>query len=86
MSTPSKVFCSSCGVENLPGAKFCSACGAAMGAAVVTRAPASGPTVVREGLALGIPTPVNALLLERIRRLTTGPLSENALPSLVGQP
>ncbi len=50
MSTPSKVFCSSCGVENLPGAKFCSACGAAMGAAVVTRAPASGPTVVREGL------------------------------------
>ncbi len=42
--------------------------------------------VVREGLALGIPTPVNALLLERIRRLTTGPLSENALPSLVGQP
>lgn len=42
--------------------------------------------VVREGHTLGVPTPVNALLLERVRRLTTGPLSENALPSLVGQP
>jgi 2-dehydropantoate 2-reductase len=41
--------------------------------------------VVREGQALGVPTPVNAVLLDRVRRLTTGPLSD-ALPSLVGQP
>lgn len=42
--------------------------------------------VVREGLALGVPTPVNALLLDRVPRLTAGPLSEGAAPSLVSQP
>lgn len=42
--------------------------------------------VVREGQALGVPTPVNAWLLERVRRLTAGRLSEGARPALAGQP
>lgn len=42
--------------------------------------------VVREGQALGVPTPVNAVLLDRLRRLTAGPLSEDVAPSLVSQP
>lgn len=42
--------------------------------------------VVREGRALGVTTPVNALLLDRVRRQSTGPRFEDALPSFVSQP
>lgn len=66
MSARNTVFCSSCGVENLAGARFCSACGAAMlvvtaptakTAPITTTAPAAAPitaaaspTIVREGI------------------------------------
>lgn len=42
--------------------------------------------VACEGQALGVPTPVNALLLDRVRRLTAGPRSEGVAPWLVSQP
>ena len=42
--------------------------------------------VVSEGQALGVPTPVNAWLLERVRGLTAGRLAEGATPLLVSQP